>query len=120
VFYGGVVCYSNEVKQQLLHVHAETLKTHGAVSEQCARELAENASKVFKTDIGISFTGVAGPEEIEGKPVGTVYIGITAKGRPTIVERIILGGTRDANRKRAVKFGCYFLLRIIKESQNAN
>jgi nicotinamide-nucleotide amidase len=120
VFYGGVVCYSNEVKQQLLHVQAETLKTHGAVSEQCARELAENASKVFKTDIGISFTGVAGPEEIEGKPVGTVYIGITAKGRPTIVERIILGGTRDANRKRAVKFGCYFLLRIIKESQNAN
>lgn len=120
VFYGGVVCYSNEVKRQLLDVQEETLKTHGAVSEQCARELAENASKVFKTEIGISFTGVAGPEELEGKPVGTIYIGIAIKGRPTIVEKITLGGTREANRSRAVKFGCYFLLRILKESQNAN
>jgi nicotinamide-nucleotide amidase len=120
VFYGGVVCYSNKVKQQLLQVQEETLKTYGAVSEQCACELAENASKLFNTDIGISFTGVAGPEELEGKPVGTVFIGIAVKGRPTTVEKITLGGTREANRNRAVKFGCYFLLRIIKESQNAN
>ncbi|WP_066252800.1 competence/damage-inducible protein A [Neobacillus drentensis] len=120
VFFGGVVCYSNEVKQQLLQVQEETLNTYGAVSEQCACELAENASKLFNTDIGISFTGVAGPEELEGKPVGTVFIGIAVKGRPTTVEKITLGGTREANRNRAVKFGCYFLLRIIKESQNAN
>lgn len=120
VFNGGVVCYSNDVKQQLVQVRQETLETYGAVSEQCARELAENASNLLKTDIGISFTGVAGPEELEGKPVGTVYIGIAKKGRPTIVEKLILGGTREANRNRAVKFGCYFLLRTIKESQNAN
>ncbi|MBV7503697.1 competence/damage-inducible protein A [Bacillus sp. sid0103] len=119
VFYGGVVCYSNDVKQHLLHVRQETLETQGAVSEQCARELAENTSKLFNSDIGISFTGVAGPEELEGKPVGTVFIGIALKGRPTIVEKLSLAGTREANRTRAVKFGCYFLLRTLKESQNA-
>jgi len=119
VFTGGVVCYSNQVKQEILKVRQETLETHGAVSEQCARELAENATKLFKTDLGISFTGVAGPEELEGKPVGTVFIGIAIKGKPTIVEKLILGGTREANRGRAVKYGCHFLLQLLKESQNA-
>jgi nicotinamide-nucleotide amidase len=118
VFSGGIVCYSNDVKQQFLQVRRETLESHGSVSEQCARELAENASKLFNTDIGISFTGVAGPEELEGKPVGTVFIGIAIKGRSTIVEKLTLGGTRQANRNRAVKYGCYYLLRTIKESQN--
>jgi len=120
VFKGGVVCYSNEVKQQVLQVKQETLEKYGAVSEQCAKELAENAARLVKSDIGISFTGVAGPDELEGKPVGTVYIGIAINGRPTVVEKITLGGTREANRNRAVKFGCYFILRNLKESQNTN
>lgn len=119
VFKGGVVCYSNDVKQQVLQVKQETLEKHGAVSEQCAQELAENAARIFATDIGISFTGVAGPDDLEGKPVGTVYIGISIKGRPTHVEKLNLGGTREANRNRAVKFGCYFILKYIKDSQNA-
>jgi len=120
VFKGGIVCYSNEVKQQVLQVNPETLKTHGAVSEECAIELAENAARLVKSDIGVSFTGVAGPDELEGKPVGTVYIGIAIHGRPTVVEKIILGGTREPNRNRTVKFGCYFILRNLKESQNTN
>ena len=44
--------------------------------QQCAKELAENVAEMMESDIGISFTGVAGPDELEGKPVGTVYIGI--------------------------------------------
>ncbi|MDQ0198633.1 competence/damage-inducible protein A [Neobacillus ginsengisoli] len=120
VLKGGVVCYSPEVKQQVLGVKQETIEKYGVVSEQCAIELAENAAGLISTDIGISFTGVAGPDELEGKPVGTVYIGIAIKGRPTIVEKLNLGGTRAANRIRSVKFGCYFLLRYLKESQNAN
>lgn len=119
VFYGGIVCYSNEVKHQQLQVQKETLERHGAVSKPCAKEMAENALKLFKTDIGISFTGVAGPEELEGKPVGTVYIGVAIKGRQTIVEKLTLGGTREANRNRSVKFGCHFILQNIKMSQNS-
>ncbi|EKN65367.1 competence damage-inducible protein A [Neobacillus bataviensis LMG 21833] len=119
VFKGGIVCYSNEVKQHILQVKPEILEKHGAVSEQCAKELAENAARLLESDIGISFTGVAGPDEVEGKPVGTVYIGIAIKGRPTVVEKMILAGTREANRNRSVKFGCYFILQNLKESQNA-
>ncbi|MFJ5713266.1 competence/damage-inducible protein A [Neobacillus sp. NPDC093127] len=119
VFKGGVVCYSNEIKQQILQVTQDTLEKHGAVSEQCAKELAENAARIFAADIGISFTGVAGPEELEGKPVGTVYIGMAIKGSSTMVEKITLSGTRNAIRNRSVKYGCYFLLKNLKESQNA-
>ncbi|MFZ7943712.1 competence/damage-inducible protein A [Neobacillus sp. 19] len=119
VFKGGVVCYSNEVKQQVLGVKPDTLEIYGAVSEECAKELAENAARLVNSDIGISFTGVAGPDELEGKPVGTVYIGIALKGRPTVVEKLLLGGTREVNRNRAVKYGCYFILRNLEESQNA-
>jgi nicotinamide-nucleotide amidase len=120
VLKGGVVCYATEIKHKILHVKQETIEKHGVVSKQCAEELAENVARLFSTDIGISFTGVAGPEELEGKPVGTVYIGIAIKGKPTIVEKVTLGGSREVNRVRAVKFGCYHLLRYLKESQNAN
>jgi len=119
VLKGGVVCYTNEVKQHVLNVKAETIRQFGVVSEQCAIELAENVATLTGADIGISFTGVAGPDEQEGKPVGTVYIGIALKGSPTVVKEIILAGSREANRTRAVKFGCYYLIRLLKEPQNA-
>jgi nicotinamide-nucleotide amidase len=119
VFKGGVVCYSNEIKAKVMGVRPETLTAHGAVSAECASELAENAARIFGADIGISFTGVAGPDELEGKPVGTIYIGISVSGHPAIVEKLSLGGTREANRNRAVRFGCYYLLKHLKESQNA-
>ena len=112
---GGVVCYTPEVKQKVLHVKKETIATHGVVSAECAKELAENVATLMDTDIGISFTGVAGPEELEGKPVGTVFIGMAIKGKPTRVEKLNLGGNRTANRIRSVQYGCYFLLKSIPE-----
>lgn len=116
---GGVVCYTNEVKHKVLNVKEETIEKFGVVSSECAKELAENVAALISTDIGISFTGVAGPGELEGKPVGTIYIGIAIKGRPTIVEKLQLGGTREANRTRSIKFGCYYLMKHLQESQNA-
>jgi len=118
IFNGGVVCYSNEVKHQVVKVKQKTLDTYGAVSEQCAIELAENISNIFGTDIGISFTGVAGPDELEGKPAGTVYIGIAIAGRPTMAEKLSINGSREAIRTRAVKYGCYYLMKHLKESQD--
>ncbi len=113
---GGVVCYTPEVKQKVLHVKKETIAQHGVVSAECAKELAENVANLMESDIGISFTGVAGPDELEGKPVGTVYIGIKVKGKSTVVEKLNLGGTRTNNRIRSVKYGCYYLLKEIVES----
>ena len=64
-------------------------------------------------DIGISFTGVAGPDPLEGHPPGTVYVGIAMRGRDTVVHRLTLSGTRDAIRIRTAKYGCFFLLEML-------
>ncbi|MBM4763895.1 competence/damage-inducible protein A [Bacillus sp. B15-48] len=112
---GGVVCYSNEAKMNVVNVRKETIANFGAVSAECARELAENVAGLVEADIGISFTGVAGPGELEGHAPGTVYIGIFQKGKRTNVEKIQIAGTRGINRVRAVKHGCRLLINSLKE-----
>ncbi|AZB43011.1 competence/damage-inducible protein A [Bacillus sp. FJAT-42376] len=114
VLMGGIVCYTNAVKENLLKVKQETLRNHGAVSEQCAREMAENIRHLAGSDIGISFTGVAGPEPMEGQPVGTVFIGISSKNE-TEVHKLNLAGSRDGIRKRSVKYGCRFLMKHLEK-----
>jgi PncC family amidohydrolase len=87
IFPGGIVAYSNTVKQKFLGVRAGTLARHGAVSEAVAREMAEGARKKFGADFAIAVTGIAGPGGgTKAKPVGTVFMALTdAFG--TIVER---------------------------------
>lgn len=114
LFKGGIVCYSNEAKIQLVNVDRETIVKYGAVSSECAKELAENAARLLNSDVGISFTGVAGPDELEGHPAGTVYIGISIKGQPVNAEKFTLGGPRQAIRNRAVNYGCFLLLNRLK------
>lgn len=78
---GGVCSYSNEVKQNVLGVKAETLEKYGAVSEQTAGEMAEGVAKALHTDIGVGITGIAGPDGgTEEKPAGLVYISVYANG----------------------------------------
>lgn len=112
---GGIVCYSNESKIKLCGVKEETLEVHGAVSEQCAKELAENVRAELGADIGISFTGAAGPDSLEGHPAGTVWIGMSFKGKPAKAILVKLAGTRNGNRRRSVKFGCYYLLKELRK-----
>lgn len=114
VFKGGIVSYSNEAKTALLHVSEDIIENDGAVSEACANKMAEEARKLLNADIGISFTGVAGPEELEGKPVGTVFIGLSVKDQPAKSIKLQLGDSRNRNRVQTVKHGCSI---IIKELQ---
>lgn len=111
VLKGGIVCYTNEAKEHLVDVSKKTLDTFGAVSEQCAKELAENVRKKLNADIGISFTGVAGPDSLEENPPGTVWIGISEKGKESKVVLLKLAGDRNQIRNRTAKYGCHFLLR---------
>lgn len=77
-FIGGVVAYSNRIKQEVLGVQEETLAQFGAVSEQTAQEMASGVREQFHTDIGLSTTGIAGPTGgTPDKPVGLVWIGIS-------------------------------------------
>ena len=76
-FLGGIVAYSNAAKASLLGVSAETLATRGAVSAECAREMAEGARRAFSADVAVATTGIAGPGgATERKPVGLVYIAL--------------------------------------------
>jgi nicotinamide-nucleotide amidase len=86
----GFVTYSNEAKQELLGVPPETIRIHGAVSEETARAMAEGALRVSHADLAVSVTGVAGPDGGSAeKPVGLVWFGCARRGAPTVtrVER---------------------------------
>ncbi|KEK25678.1 competence/damage-inducible protein A [Bacillus gaemokensis] len=115
VFKGGIICYQNEVKQHVLQVPKEILQTVGPVSEQCVRYLAENVKALLKADIGISFTGVAGPGNAENKEPGTVFIGLAIKDEPTEVVSLNLSGSRQQVRERSVKYGFYHLYKKLEE-----
>lgn len=117
VLKGGIVCYSNESKIKLVQVKSETVEQHGAVSEECAMELSKNIANLLNSNVGISFTGVAGPDQVEGKAVGTIYIGIYMKGKTPIVEKLDLAGSREAIRIRTVKYGCYFIVKHLNRMQ---
>ena len=87
VFLQGMVTYSNRAKRKSLGVKKNTLKTYGAVSEKCAKEMAKGGCFVTKTDICLSVTGIAGPDGgTKEKPVGLVYIGCHVCGKTEVVE----------------------------------
>jgi len=102
-YLGGVVAYANEAKERLLGVRHETLVAHGAVSEQVAREMAQGARRRLGADIGLSVTGIAGPSGgTPQKPVGLVYIALSAAGDERC-QRHIWPGDRLANNKQSVE-----------------
>ena len=74
------VTYANEAKQSILNVSEKTLKNFGAVSKECAYEMAAGLAKVTKCNLAICTTGIAGPLQDEGKPVGLLYVGIAFNG----------------------------------------
>ena len=95
VFLNGWVAYSNESKMKQLGVRAETLKQFGAVSEEIACEMAENARARSGADYAVSATGIAGPTGgTAGKPVGLVFIGM-ATPQHTLVQRHTLAFDRE-------------------------
>lgn len=79
IFKGGFVTYSLEQKAQLLGIDPEALRQHGVVSAFTAEKMAEQSRRLTGSDIGVSLTGVAGPAQLEGNSVGTVYLGLATK-----------------------------------------
>lgn len=111
-FQGGIVAYHNDFKMNLLGVSEDTLKAHGAVSEETVREMAEGARRQFNADIGASTSGVAGPGGgSPDKPVGTVWIAY-ADGKKTIAKKLQL----TQNRKLNIELSQIALLNLVRKS----
>ncbi len=102
-FLGGVISYVTEIKCKLLDVREETLNSHGPVSEPVAREMAEGAKKGIGSTFAVSITGNAGPtSDVDGKPVGLVFIGLAGPRGATVMEARFRG-TREDVRRRATQ-----------------
>lgn len=102
IFEGGIVTYSETIKNNVLKVTKETLDKHGVVSPQCAIEMAEKSMKMFDADMSVSLTGVAGPSSLDGEIPGTVWIGLAQEGKETFAKKFHFGYKRERNRKNAV------------------
>ena len=109
----GFITYSNQAKQDMVGVTADTLATHGAVSQQTAEEMAKGGCKTARTDLSISLTGIAGPGggTIE-KPVGLVWISAFRKDGIQKTERHLLTGDRQQIRTAACTHAISMLLRL--------
>jgi len=101
-FRGGVVAYATELKEHLLGVPARTLEGAGAVSEAAAVAMAEGVRARLGSAYGLSVTGVAGPDEQEGKPVGTVFVGMAGPQGSAAAARRLSG---DRARVRTLAAG---------------
>ena len=114
-FRGAVVAYANSVKSKVLGVEAATLRRHGAVSAETAVEMARGVRRALGARIGVSVTGIAGPTGgTEEKPVGLVYIALSAGRRDACVEHSFRGG-RENVRRRAADMALSLLLSHIDE-----
>jgi len=101
-FLGSVVSYANSAKEALLAVSGDTLRQHGAVSEEAAKSMAAGARQRFDSDVAVSITGIAGPDGgSPEKPVGTVYFGLAARDGHTAAKKRLFVGDRGVVRRAA-------------------
>lgn len=112
VIRGGVVAYATDLKASILGVSPELLENVGAVDAQVALAMADGVASNLGADIGISTTGVAGPEPQDGKAVGTVFIACVW-GEKRVVEELSLSGTRNEIRSLTVHAALRLLARAI-------
>ena len=108
---GGYITYATEEKVNLLLIPQSEVDKYGVVSKEIAYHMANNARQLLKVDVCVSFTGNAGPEAMEGKPVGEVHIGIATKESAQVYS-LLLTGNRNEIQAQAVDFALEKLLKI--------
>lgn len=114
-FLGGLVAYSDRIKEEHLGVRHETLLAHGAVSEETAREMARGARRRMSSDLAVSITGIAGPTGgTAEKPVGLVYIALAAADEEWC-QRSIWQGDRLQNKAQSVEAALDLLLSYARD-----
>jgi nicotinamide-nucleotide amidase len=113
-FLGAVVPYADAAKEKILGVLPETIRRHGAVSEQAAREMARGARDRFDSDLAASITGIAGPDGgSEEKPVGTVFFALAERGGRETAKKRLYGGDRATVRRASAMFSLEMIRRFV-------
>ena len=116
-FMGGVIAYSNDVKQHVLGVNKADLEQYGAVSEQVARQMAQGVRRLLNTQYAVSTTGIAGPDGgTAQKPVGTVWMAVAGPNK-TVAEKMLISHTRERNIGRGSVHAIQLLLQQIERDK---
>ncbi|PTD31482.1 Competence-damage inducible protein [Mycoplasma leachii 06049] len=105
IFYGSFVCYQTVFKENILNIDKQVIKKDGVISFECAKEMLIKTYELTKTNIVVSFTGNAGPNSMENKPVGLAYIGVFYNNDIKVFEfkpKFVV--SRKFFKKRAIKF----------------
>ena len=114
VYPGGVISYCNRIKHEILGVDQKDLDTLGPVSATVAQQMAEGVRRVIGADLGVSVTGIAGPNSDEtGRPVGLVYIA-ASDGLTTLIREYRFDGDRAAVREQAAEEAAALALELLK------
>jgi nicotinamide-nucleotide amidase len=113
-FQMGLTTYSNQAKIKILKVNKNIIKKHGAVSKECCKSMVQNLSKISKSKINVSITGIAGPGGASiNKPIGLVYIGVQ-KGKTLLVkENIFRSNKRNSIQNLTVREVIKIVLNLI-------
>ena len=114
-FKAGLVVYSAEIKEIILGIASDTLKKYGVVSAETARAMAERVRVISRTDYSISTTGNLGPDVLEGKEKGLIYIAAGREGK-TLLRKLRLNGNRAENKEQTVLEA----LRLVMELAHLN
>ena len=115
IFSLGLITYSNQAKIKILRVNKNIIKRFGAVSYECCYAMVNNLSRISKTNINVSITGIAGPRGgTKKKPVGLVYIGLKKGNKIQIIKCLFKSKKRSTIQKATVKKALDLVLRIIK------
>ena len=115
IFSLGLITYSNQAKIKILRVNKNIIKRFGAVSYECCYAMVNNLSRISKTNINISITGIAGPRGgTKKKPVGLVYIGLKKGNKIQIIKCLFKSKKRSSIQKATVKKALNLVLRAAK------
>ena len=115
IFSLGLITYSNQAKIKILRVNKNIIKRFGAVSHECCYAMVNNLSRISKTNINVSITGIAGPRGgTKNKPVGLVYIGLKKGNKIQIIKCLFKSKKRSSIQKATVKKALNLVLRAAK------
>jgi nicotinamide-nucleotide amidase len=111
---GGVAAYATDIKTSVLGVDAAVIDRHGVISAECAEAMAQRARRLFDGDWALATTGVAGPTEQDGHPVGTVFVAVAGPQAESVVRALALPGDRGRIRRDATSAALALLLQELR------